>query len=135
MKLKDTRAAYDTFSAKASEISRHLNLAGIAIIWIFRIGDKSGGVTFSALLLWPLGGFVIALVLDLLQYIYGSIAWSVFHRYKEKKMMREKVDPESEFLAPPWINWPSIALFYSKIILTAVVYAFLIQYIAKVLLA
>lgn len=134
MILNDASAAYKAYSAKASDISRQLNLAGIAIIWIFRIGDKAGGVPFSEMLLLLLGGFALALALDLLQYIYGSIAWASFHRYKELKLRREGLPTTTEFLAPRWINWPSNVFFYSKILLTIVTYCFLLRHIAHALL-
>ena len=125
MKREDVRKAYDQFSSKASDISRQLSLAGIAIIWIFRVGEKTGGVTFSNSLLLPLGAFTLALALDLAHYVYGSLAWSIFNRVKEK----QGVADTDVFRAPPWINWPSIAFFYAKVTVTVVAYIYVLWYI------
>jgi hypothetical protein len=130
MLLKDASAAYDTYSSKASEISRQLCFAGIAVIWIFRTGDKTGGILFSNSLLWPLGGFVVSLAFDLLQYVAGAILWSRFHRAKELS----GVTVDQEFKAPREMNWLTVVFFYSKVALTMVSYAALIRYIAQSML-
>ena len=38
-KIKDT---YETLSGKASDIFRQLSLAGIALIWLFKVGKMRG---------------------------------------------------------------------------------------------
>jgi hypothetical protein len=130
MKLKDARDAYDIFSGKLSDIVRQLSFAGIAVIWIFRVGHESGGIAYSTELLIPLGCFVLTLGLDFLQYLYASIAWSRFHRYKELS----GVDNRAEFKAPAWLNIPTLFFFYSKAASIFVGYIFLLMAIGRQLI-
>ena len=130
MKLEDVLAAYYEASDKLSEVTRQLNFAGIAVIWIFKVGKDSGGIQFIDVMEWPLGCFVLSLTLDFLQYFWKSIIWSAFHRSKENLGVKN----DEEFLAPPWFNYPSLFFFYAKAILTAIGYGFLITQIAGKLL-
>ena len=50
MKLKDARASYYEYSAKASDVSRTLSLSGIAIIWVFRVDTTNGPVISDGLI-------------------------------------------------------------------------------------
>ena len=86
------REAQDFHTGKVSEIVRQLNLAGIAIIWIFRAGNETGGVQYSSCLKWPLGFFILSLVFDLVQYAYQSIVWASLNRYYFLKFQDEKKD-------------------------------------------
>src|SRR5882724_1377019 len=104
MKLKDALKIYYERSTKLSEVVRQLNFAGIAVIWLFRTGEKTGGIPYSDSLLWPLGLLIASATFDLLQYAYASAAWGTFHRQKEKELNH---DQEAEFHAPAAINWLS----------------------------
>ena len=83
MKLGDIRDAYEALSGKASETVRQLSFAGVALVWLFR--SESSGVPgldhhlVSAALL-----FFLALVLDFLQYLSGTVIWHIYFRRKEK---------------------------------------------------
>ena len=70
MKIHEIRDAYYEASGTVSDISRQLAFAGIAVIWVLKVGDGSGGIPFSSELVIPLYCFVSALGLDLLQYVY-----------------------------------------------------------------
>lgn len=102
MKLVDARNAYYEFSGKVSDISRALALAGIALIWVFKIDSKDGPHVPHELIL-PAFVLVLALSADFLHYVVATFAWGMYHRYKEKKGATEK----DQFLAPRWINWPT----------------------------
>lgn len=159
MKLKEAQDTYEARSTRLSEIVRQLNFAGIAVIWLFRSGDKTGGIPYTDALLWPLGVFLISAAFDLLQYAYASAAWGIFSRQQEKKLNQRldemerkgsqeegkrkrgkveredaeaKVDDEIEE-APGPINWVSNSFFWGKAILTVLGYYFLISYIARYL--
>lgn len=126
MKLAELRADKDYFTGKLSDICRQLSFAGIAIIWIFRVGgNDSGGIPFAASLLTPLALLTVSLALDILHYLYASIAWSIYHRHKERTGTREDV----EFKAPPQINWPTNTIFYAKVLATVWGYACLLIYL------
>lgn len=124
MKLKEVREAYYEFSRKASDISRQLGFAGIALIWIFKVevnNDESipHSLVLAALLI------VIGLVSDLLQYIYGTAAWGIYHRCEEKKKTREN----TEIKAPPEINWPTNTFFAIKVICISFAYYFILSFL------
>ena len=88
----------------------------------------TAGIPFSVLLLFPLAGFALALVLDLLQYVSSAIAWAAFFRNKD----RPGVTRETE-IGKAWryINWPGGLCFFAKIAIVASAYVVLIAYIAR----
>ena len=132
MKLEDAREIYYQRSTKLSDVVRQLNFAGIAIIWLFRVGDENAGIPYSDFLLWPLGCLITSATFDLLHYAYASAAWGIFHRRQEKKLSN---DPEADFHAPGTINWLSNFFFWGKALLTVAAYALLIRYVAGYLIA
>ncbi len=110
MKLKDAREEYYGYTGKLSDVNRQLAFAGIAVVWIFAAADKSGSISLPENLVAPLACFVIALAADLLHYVSASAMWGLFHRQKEKSGIGEDAD----FMAPAWINYPSISFFWAK---------------------
>jgi hypothetical protein len=121
MKLEDLRNAYESLSGRASEIIRQLSLAGIAIIWLFRSGTDTLPILDRELLRAALFIF-LALFLDLLQYLSGTVIWFCYFRQKEKGGTEEAED----FLAPEWLNWPMWTLFGLKAIAMMIAYAWFI---------
>lgn len=125
MKLADCLRAYEELTAKASEITRKLGFAGIAIIWVFKTEKGSNYVVPTDLLL-PGLLIVISLTLDYLQYVLGSFIWGCFHRYKEKVGTKDR----EEFDAPRQINWPANFFFLTKIATMILAYVLLAAAIA-----
>ncbi len=113
MKLKDAREAYYEYSRKASEVSRSLAFAGIALIWIFK-EDVAGSPRVPAGLVLPSILLASSLAFDLLQGVVASLLWGGFHRFKERQI---KPGEDPEFKAPRWINWPTLFCFWGKLIL------------------
>ena len=128
MKLSEYKEDYDYLTSKASEVARHLSFAGVAIVWIFRIG---GGLetTFPRALLVPLTLFALSLSFDLLHYTVASLIWGSFHRREEKKL--EEISEDPELVAPAWYNRPAQTFFALK--LGAVVFGYL--FVVRFLLA
>jgi hypothetical protein len=125
MTRKDAREIYSKASGTLSDVTRKLGLAGVAIVWIFKVGESNAaGVEFRREFFLPLVLFILALGLDLLQYTYKSAAWAIFHRLKE----REKSD---DFEAPDAINWPTLGFFWGKVGLTVIGYGALLYIIGK----
>ena len=125
MKLKDCRDAYNLFSSKASDITRNLGLAGIAIIWIFRETNADRATVPEALI--PVGIFLLfGLAFDFLQYVTATVVWGCYHRYKE-----QRVAEEDEFLAPRQINWATNTFFALKTIAIAMAYIGFIRFFIK----
>ena len=127
MKLEGYKKDFHEFSGKLSDNTRKLAFAGIAIVWIFKQGEDGvyviPGILKTAMLL-----FVLTLSFDLLQYIYQTIIWGLFHRYHEKRLKgheRENVD----LLAPCCFNWPSNVLLWSKIISLISGYFFMLKFL------
>lgn len=130
MRLKDARSVYEYNSGKASDLARQMALAGIAIIWIFRSGQDTG-IKIPEHLVAPLWCLVLSLTLDLAQYWLAAAVWSGFHRSKEKRGVNE----DEDFLAPGWINWPSLILFYLKLIFLAAAYFLILKFLTLNILA
>lgn len=139
MKLEAAQEIYEKRSTRLSEIVRQLNFAGIAVIWLFRTGEKTGGIPYNDVLLWPLSLFITSSAFDLLQSAYASAAWGIFSRQQEKKLnlrLAETDDIDDEIDdAPRAINWVSNVFFWGKAILTASGYFLLIRYLAAHLIA
>jgi hypothetical protein len=124
MKLKDTLDAYYEYSRKTSDVIRQLGLAGIALIWIFKVEAGGNQVIPDALI--PAAVFiVIGLASDLLHCIYGTAAWGIYHRCKENKNTRKN----AEFEAPRWINWPTNTFFVLKVISIFLAYCFILYFL------
>jgi hypothetical protein len=126
MKLSEWKQDSYFFSGKVSEITRQLALAGIAVIWIFRYTYSNNPVVPLQLTI-PLGLLAISLTLDLLQYVYATVAWTIFHRHHEKWSTINESDPD--ILAPEWINWPAWILFGLKIVVVIIAYSVIIAYL------
>lgn len=123
MKLADYRADYYAFSAKASEISRQLSFAGIALIWILR--PKSTELVIPKELLVPAAFFVVALALDLLQAIYSTFVWGVFSWYHEWRDRNAAL----ELNAPSWFNWTALLFFWGKVFAVIFAYVMTLRYV------
>lgn len=117
MQLADAKSAYEALSGKASDIVRQLGLAGVGLIWFFRVGAEKTPALEQDLLRAALFIF-LALSLDFLQYLVGTIIWSSYFRYKEK----HGTSAGDEFLAPEQLNWPTWILFYLKSAVMLVAY-------------
>lgn len=128
MKLEDTHGAKDEYTGKASEVSRQLAFAAIAVVWIFKTDLPKGGFSVPHELYWPALLAVATLASDLLQYAYASLAWSLFNRRKEIEL---KHDGEKTFTAPRWINWPTLSFFWLKLVLVIFSYVLLLRYLLR----
>jgi len=124
MNTKDVLDAYYESSSKVSDISRQLAFAGIAIIWILRVGTDSGGIPFSEELAPILSFFVFALFIDLLQYIYKTIIWFCLNSYYLSKFG----DVETEVSPSAWVNVPTNTFFCFKVGFVIFSYFHLLMY-------
>lgn len=125
MNVKSCWANFRFYTSKTSDIARQLAFAGIALIWIFKTEAPD-----KTVLLHPFlhnAGFfiVLGLVLDIAQYLAGSIIWHLFSRHKEL----EESDSSAEFRAPSCINIPMNALFYIKIVPIAIAYWYILRFL------
>jgi uncharacterized membrane protein len=127
VKISKIRDAFEEFSGKASEQSRQLALAGVAIIWILRVGTDAGDIKFSNALVRPLGGFALALGLDLFQYVYYTLLWGVINAV----LRRRHKNDEKDVVIWPLVHWLPAILFYLKIALVVGSYVALLRYMAQ----
>jgi hypothetical protein len=127
MKISKIRDAVEEFSGKTSDQARQLAIAGIAVIWILRVGHETGNIKFSHSLLLPLGGFVVALGCDLFHYLYYTVVWSIINSILN---CRYHNDNKEVSISGTVHLIPSI-LFYAKVILTVVAYILLLRYMAS----
>ena len=118
MKIDQVRSNADYATGKVSDLSRQFNLAGIAIIWIFLVGTDSGGLAYNGEIIYPLACFVIALVVELSQYIYSAIAWKRAGDAMDKNNQSQHDIGKS-------INTIAYVLFWTKVVLVLVGYFFI----------
>jgi hypothetical protein len=132
--LEKAQAQKDAYSGTASEIVRQLAFAGIAVIWLFRVGgEDAGGVGFSPALLWPLAGFTVTLVLDLLQYVLSAIAWWLFYMSTERQIRAKTLAADAKVDTPWLVLLPNYICFFGKLVAIAVSYFFLMAHIVDAL--
>lgn len=124
MKLGKAWANRDLFSGKASEITRQLAFSGIAALWLFKSTAPAAPQIPGDLVL-PLFMFVLALALDFLQYIAGSLEWQIFARRQEKKHDATDEDDDIDE-SPNWLNRPHEFFFWTKLIALLGGYVFLV---------
>ncbi|MCF8078614.1 MAG: hypothetical protein K9K88_04955 [Desulfobacterales bacterium] len=124
MKLEDYKKKYMEFSKKASDISRQLAFAGIAILWIFKVTEK-GIFRVPDELILPGLLFVITLALDLSQYLAGTIIWGALFHYQEHKNADKKAELSHSYFLPG-IIW---TIFILKMIIISLGYYKLLHYI------
>jgi hypothetical protein len=128
MKLSEALAAYYEVSGKASDVARSLAIAGLAVVWIFKVGDGQDAKPAADFIL-PAALLVIALAADLLQYLAASIVWGTFHRRQEKKLIPKYEDkaPEMPVEARPWFNWIGLLFYSIKMLAVISAYGVLIR--------
>lgn len=126
-------SARDTFSSKASEISRNLGFVGLGLILLLGgvAKDTLGGgqvVDLPTSLIVAGCLLVASLLCDLLQYAYASAAYGIWARTEEKRIDEKPKAPKTGL--PSKINVPTSVCFWSKLALAAAAYAILLHYLA-----
>src|SRR4051812_49109015 len=110
MKLADLQKCYQDLSAKASDLVRQLGFAALGVVWIFKT-DTAGRPAIPRELMVVAALAILALTLDFLQYVTGSLIWGLYRRNLERKGF----STDREFRAPRIVNWPAIGCFWAKI--------------------
>ena len=122
MELKEYKNKSHEYTAKASEIARQLNFAGIGIIWIIRTSNDNLELSNSVILV-PLILISISLIFDFFQYFFGGVIWINFYRQKEK----EGISRDSDVLSESWRNRVLYFFYYLKFIFMLIAYIFIIK--------
>jgi hypothetical protein len=127
MTLKDVRESYYTFSGKASDVLRQLGVAGMGVVWVFKV-QANGVAAIPRPLLFPALLLVTGLFLDLLQYVLASAVWGSYARILERRSTRA----DAAISAPAWLNWPALACFWGKVLAILWAYAGIGVYVHSV---
>jgi hypothetical protein len=126
--VKDMWAKKDRFSRSASEISRTLCLSGLAVVWIFRTPTANGS-TLSPWLIWVAGMIVLALLIDLLQYVVGTVQTGRVARARELQLAERALPPDTEVKYPQ--SHPKIIarFWWGKILIVVVAWSILLVFV------
>lgn len=140
LKLSASQDAYHQASATASEVARKLAFAGIAFVWLLAGGLQTSGVTLNPRLLTAGLGLVLALTLDLGQYLWKTVAWGIWSRRSELRLEKERASlplSENEIgLAPGWFTTITWWLFALKMVAIVFAYIFIaIELVSRIHLA
>jgi hypothetical protein len=135
MKLEKVREESYYNSQKASESIQNLALAGIAIIWLFKI-TSGVNIQFSIFLFWSLISFILSIFIGIVQYSALAISWSLY--YKNEYQKQERLNPvnvDDQNVPMPstssLFGWIS---FYTKLLLLINGYVLIFIYISKILI-
>ena len=127
-KFKEYRSDFYALSGKASDATRQLALAGIAVVWIFKVQDGQN-ISVPRELLAPALFFVVALALDLLQYALASLIWEGFLHYHSKHGAKDEDEVDAHW---KW-NMPANFCFVMKIVGVICGYLLLVAYSLRVI--
>jgi hypothetical protein len=126
MILQKYREDFYFFSGKASDISRQLAFAAIAVIWLFK-KDTAGQLTVPLELIRPGILVVLALALDLLQYCSAALIWYFYYRSLEKKKVPETADTQHSV----WLERPISFFFWAKIAVVILAYYYILIFLLR----
>jgi hypothetical protein len=123
--VEDYRKTSYEFSGKASDASRQLAFAAIAVIWLFKTDTPAGQLTIPHELIFPGILIVAALAADLFQYTLASFIWRFYYLYLERKHLGE-VERHSK-----WLERPIFGLFVIKIALVMWAYILILLFLIR----
>ena len=124
MDIGDLWDGYKDYTSLISGAARQLSFAGFAVVWIY---NDSKGATFHMphMLLWATIAFIIAILLDYLQYAYGTAVYYIAARYREHKGQKSSKPLGNRV----WL--PGELCLIGKSIAVVVGYAFLLTHVAS----
>ena len=126
--VKDMWAKKDRFSRGASDISRTLCLSGLAVVWIFRTPTAQGS-TLSPWLIWVAGMIVLALLIDLLQYLVGTVATGRVARAKELQLAEQRLPLDTEVKFPERHPQTIARFWWAKILTVVAAWSILVVFV------
>lgn len=126
MNVKDYQDCYYDMTRTASEIGRTLGLAGLGVIWIFKL-DSPEGVSLAKGLVQAAIWIVSALALDLVQYLYLAVTWLAISYVYERKHGHEATGLTHPALLPRVAE----LIFAAKIVCLGVGYWHIFGFLAE----
>lgn len=121
-------AKKNKYTERASEISRTLCLSGLAVVWIFRTPTQTGS-TLGPSLTWVAGLVVVALLVDLLQYVVGAEHTRRIARSNEEQLAATHQPPSTPVVYPASHPKPMNRLWWTKISLVLIAWAILLVFV------
>lgn len=136
LKISQMRTLVSEYSSKASDIARQLAFAGIAVVWIFKVGGEGGAAGQAAIslpsALIPAVFFLVAcLAADILHYVVAAYAWYLLAEdcTRVRADSVEKNDQEREFETGRRAAYGDF-FFFAKLVLLGLGYAVLLKFLA-----
>lgn len=127
-------AARDLFSSTLSDIVRKSAFVGLGLVLLLGGVAKDNFGTDKVVglpdrLVFAASVLIIALILDMAQYAYASLAYGIWARLEERRLRKHsRAEPRDGF--PSWINIPTSVFFWIKVACTSVAYAILLSHLA-----
>ena len=121
-------AKKNKYTERASEISRTLCLSGLAVVWIFRTPTQIGSTLAPSLILVA-GLIVVALLVDLLQYVVGAERTRRVARANEEQLAATHQSPSTLVVYPESHPKPMNRLWWAKISLVLIAWAILLVFV------
>lgn len=125
MNLSEIREAYEELSGSASKINRNLCFAGFALIWIFNPNNYKNAGLLDTNLVVPALFFVLALAVDLFQYVISTTTWYFYYVNQKKKMKSDEKEDTFSVNEPEGKNTLVWHFFGFKILLMLIGYVIL----------
>lgn len=130
MKLSDARDSYYANTGTVSELCRKLSYSGIAVIWLVKTAkDTKLSSEYEAWWILIIAGYVMALTLDFLQYLFLATTWGLFNHIKHN----EGVNLDDELEAPSFLNTGGLILFVGKVVCVVITTIFLLLALIKII--
>jgi hypothetical protein len=125
MKLGKVREEVYYFSQKASEANQKLAIAGIALIWLFKVTVNSN-IQVSLILFLALISFIASLAVEIIHYSILAPIWSKHYNNEYRRLSLNSQDltniEETEVDEPSEGNLLGWVLFYGKLLLLLIGY-------------
>jgi hypothetical protein len=126
VKIRKIREDFEATTKTVSDLVRQLAFAGIAVIWVIRVGDDAGGIRQSLEPLFPsLLLFVVALAFDFAQYVFRALTLFFANIFFWTKYRNE----EQDVLYSGWLNLLPYLFFFGKAVCLIVAYWQLLLFI------
>ena len=121
--LKEWLEEQQYYSGKASEATRTLAFAGVAVIWVFyEENPAQNSPHLDSNFILPLLLLTLSLTFDLLHYAAGAIIWNLVYLHHERHTPEKERD---DIGAEPWKRKLVTWLFYIKLGALVVAYFYL----------
>ena len=121
MKRNEYWDVHEELSGTTSTVVRALILPGVAIVWLFHY-DAGTSIVVPQLGLYALFAFTIAVLCDVLQYVYSARLY--YHLARQAEIRGKEPSGHN-----PRLDAPTYGFYYGKIFLTIAGYVCIASYL------